>query len=191
MGTNVQAGQLAVAGQGTGQANQYYGVADVNQTTVLAATAQNLSTVYTIPAGEAYATAAYELSCGGTGTWGGTQQLLKFQALLGTQFGNSPQIAAAALPASAAFSWMAVMKVISADGVSNWWGSLSVWLQETANALNPGTAADNCFAMAASNSAAHAATVSANITVAVQALWGATTGAPTITNSWTTFRKIS
>ena len=67
----IAAGQDLTAGQGQGQLSQYYGYADASSTTVAATSSTDLSTVYTIPAGEPYAGAAYyELTCGGFGTWG-------------------------------------------------------------------------------------------------------------------------
>ena len=53
MGTLIPAGGTLVAGQGPGQLSQYYGYADGNVTTVTQAALNNLSSVYTIPAGEA------------------------------------------------------------------------------------------------------------------------------------------
>jgi hypothetical protein len=192
MGTLIQAGQLLVAGTQPGDLNQYYGFADANSTTVTAASFANLSSQYNIPAGEAdTADVAYELACGGSGTWGSTQQALTFQPVLGSGFGSGGVAAAAALAASAGFTWGAVLTAVCSDGVSGWWATLKIWLQETANAVNPGTAADNAFPLVVSNTSVHSAATNANIAVAVQCKWASATGTPTITNNWTTFRKIS
>src|SRR5215469_2574100 len=146
MGTLVQAGALLVASTAPGDLNEYYGFADTTSTIVTQATFQNLSTQYTIPAGEAVnAGAAYELSCGGSGTWGSTQQALTFQMNIGNGFGSGGVAASTALAASAGFTWGAVLTAVTSDGVSGWWAVLKIWLQETANAVNPGTAADNAF----------------------------------------------
>ena len=188
----IPAGGTLTAGQGQGQLSQYYGYADGSPTTVTAASANNLSTVYTIPAGEAYAGAAYELSCGGTGTWGSTQQQLTFaMALNGSSFGSAGagKVAATALAASASFFWSAAYELTSVDGVSSWNCKLTVIVAEGASAANPGTAATNTIPLAVMLN--HTATVSSSITVALQALWASTTGAPTITNSMTRFRKTA
>lgn len=185
-GTNLQ------AGEGQGQLSQYYGAADTNTTTVTAASATNLSSVYVIPAGEAYTGAAYELSCGGNGTWGSTQQQLTLaMALNGTSFGSggAGKVAASALAASAAFFWSATMKLVCVDGVSSWNCTLDAIVAEQSSPANPGTAATNTVPLTVTLN--HTASVSNAITVSLQALWGSTTGAPTLTNSRTNFRKTA
>lgn len=192
MGALIQAGAALVAGTGPGQLNQYYGFSDTNSTTVTQAAFNNLSSVYTIPAGEAYQDAAYELECGGIGVWGSTQQeFLALMALNASSYGTAADIASTALAASATFSWTAKMKLVAADSVSAWWSSMSLTLQSYANPVLPGTAADNSVPLATSNTGARIASMSSAITVAVQVKWNSTTGAPTITNNWTTWRKVS
>jgi hypothetical protein len=182
MGELIQPGMLLVGGQQPGQLNQYYGFADANTTTVTAASYGNLSSQYVIPAGEAdYAGAAYELSCGGRGTQGSTAELARFAFLLG-----GGQLAAATVPSSFAgtsvtFAWTATLKAVCADGVSSWWGSVAVEIDS----------ATESYTGVASNSSAWTAAVSSAIPVALQAEWGATTGAPTITCSWTTWKKVA
>jgi hypothetical protein len=193
MSNLILAGATLVAGEGQGQLSQCYGAADTGTTTVVAATLANLSTVYTIPAGEAnYAGVAYELTCGGTGTWGSTQQTLQFAMFLDTSFGggSSGKIAAAAFAISAAFAWNARMTVVCIDGISTWQGTMAVTVQETASSVNPGTAATNSVPVC-SASGPHTAAIASAVTASIQAQWGSTTGAPTITNSMTTFRKIA
>lgn len=188
----ILAGQNLVAGEGQGQLSQYYGAADTTTTTVTAASAANLSSVYTIPAGEAYAGAAYELSCGGSGTWGSTQQALTLaMALNGTSFGSggAGHVAAAALSISATFFWTATYELTCVDGVSSWNCKLTAIVGEGTNAANPGTASTNTIPLVVMLN--HTATVASSITVALQALWASTTGAPTITNSMTRFRKTA
>jgi len=192
MSNQILAGAVPAAGTGQGQLNQYYGLADTGVTTVTQIAATNLSTVYTIPAAEAYIGAAYELTCGGSGTWGSTQQTLTLaMALNGTSFGSggSGKVAAAALSASAAFFWRARYTLVCADGISSWNCILDALVAEQASPANPGTAATNTVPVATYLN--HAATVSSSITVALQALWASATGAPTLTNSLTTFRKIA
>jgi hypothetical protein len=194
MGENIQPGQVLVGGQQPGQLNQYYGYADTNVTTVTQAALNNLSSVYTIPAGEAaYAGAAYELECGGYGTWGSTQQTLKFVAYLGAAVGSgsSGGIAAAAFAASAAFSWRARVDLTCEDGVSLWRVSMDAVVQQTTNFALPGTAADNSVPVVTGPTGSLTADVSDAQAVALQAEWGSTTGAPTITTTWTRFRKVA
>lgn len=188
----ILAGTAPAAGTGQGQLNEYYGYADTAVTTVTSASANNLSSVYTIPAGEAYTGAAYELTCGGSGTWGSTQQTLTLaMAMNGTSFGSSGsgKVAAAALAASAGFFWNARYTLVCVDGVSSWIGRMDALVAEATNAANPGTASTNTVPV--NNVLSHTATVSSAITVALQALWASTTGAPTLTNLMTTWRKIA
>lgn len=192
MGTLAQAGQLAVAGQGQGQVNQYYGLADTSPTTVISASYVNLSSVYAIPAGEAYAAASYVLTCGGYGTWGSTQEALDILLYIGSAVtGCNPAVSSVALSASATFAWSLIAELTCADGISAWQATMQGALVQTNNAINPGTAADQGVPLAGGTTAAHTASVSSSIAVAVQARWGATTGAPTITNVRTRFSKVS
>ena len=188
----ILAGQDLQAGQGQAQLSQYYGYSDATSTTVTATAATDLSTLYTIPAGEAYAGAAYELHCAGYGTRGSTQQTLTLNPLLGS--GAVPigrVIAAAAFSASAAFNWSAIIEMVCSDGVSAWQVSFMGTLTQTANAILPGTAADNTVSFAGATSSAYTAAVSSAIPVAFQAKWASATGASTITNVRTSFRKVA
>ena len=189
----ILAGQTLQAGEGQGQLSQYYGYADANPTTVVAAVATALSSVYTIPAGEPYAGAAYELCCGGAGTWASATPpaLGLSMALNGTSFGNGQagNISGSAFSASAAFCWEARFRLTCADGVSSWRCRLLAVLTQTANQALPGTAADNVVPVSCYNS--QTAAVSSAITVAVFGKWGSTTGAPTITCDMTEFRKVA
>lgn len=171
---------------------RYYGLADTTETAVTAASAEALSSVYTIPAAEATAGSAYELCCGGFGTWGSTQQALTLAMTLnGTSFGSggAGHVAAGALAASAAFFWSAKITLISADGASTWVCRLDATVAQGANSANPGTAADNTIPLTVTLD--HTAAVSSPVTVALGALWASTTGAPTLTCTMTTFRKIA
>ena len=187
----IQAGQDLQAGQGQAQLSQYYGYADTTQTTVTAASSTSLSTVYTIPANEPYAGAAYELHCGGYGTWASSgPQALTLSPFLGsgTITGTARVIAAAAFSASAAFQWSAVIEITCTDGVSGWQASWQGAVVETANALNPGT---NAVPAAGATSASYTAAVSSALSVALKAQWATTTGAPTLTCVRTVFRKVA
>lgn len=191
MGALIMPGQPLVAGQGAGQLNQYYGVADANPTTFASATQGNLCTPYTIPAGEAYAGAAYELSCGGTGVQGSTGQTLGFQMLLGTAFGPIPTLGQVAFSVNQGFTYSLTMRLTCADGVSAWWGDLQGSIVENGANLLPGTTGQQAVPIAAANSSSHIAAVSGALTAVIQAKWGSATGAPTMTNNKTTWRKVA
>lgn len=189
----ILAGQTLQAGEGQGQLSQYYGYADTAPTTVVAAALANLSTAYTIPAGEPYAGAAYELRAAGFGVWGSTQQALTLGPLLGPGAVSSPTrvIAAAALAISATFQWQVTIEMTCTDGVSGWQVSLSGAVAETAVALNPGAAGTNSVPLAGATTSVYTAAVSSALPVALQAKWAATTGAPTLTCVRTVFRKVA
>jgi hypothetical protein len=187
----IYSGQDLAATTAQGGLNQYYGLADTASNTFTSATQGNLCSAYTIPAGEAYANAAYELSCAGFGTWGSTQQPLAFQMYLGTAFGSAPAIAATAFAASNAFNWSLTMRLTCADGISAWWGDLAGAVVSGGATLLPGTAADNVVPVVAVNSGSHTAAVSSALTAVIQAKWGSATGAPTMTTTKTTWRKVA
>jgi hypothetical protein len=190
MGALIQAGQTPAATSAAGGLNQYYGYADAVQTTVTAASLANLSSVYTIPAGEAYAGAAYCLRCGGLGTWGSSAQNLGLAAVLdGTTIHTTVQVASAVFNTSVSFLWSAQIDLVCADGISQWFGSLKAWGQQNTGAVNIGTVASNAFVLTDSNSSAATAAVSSAVTVALQAKWASTTGSPTLTTYWTKFCK--
>ena len=178
------------------QLNQYYGYSDSATTTVTAAVQTQLTTSYSIPASEPSVTSAYEIEFGGSFTWGATQQLIAFSLVIGgvVVLANHPGIDATAFSVSAAgrftgrarFNWSAV----GASGAV--FADLQVNLAETANAAKPGTAADNTVTISDATSAASAAIDStAAVTCIVKCGWAGTTGAPTISNRHTQFKKTA
>lgn len=191
MGALILAGQDLVAGTGAGQLNERYGFADATPATVTAASFANLCTPYVIPAGEAYAGAAYELSCAGDGVWGSTQQTLALSMFLGSAFGTAPTPGATMLNASVAFQYSLIMRLTCVDGVNQWWGDISGAVVAATATILPGNAAANACAIAGVNTGVHLASVSGALTAVIQAKWGSTTGAPTITNLKTTFKKVA
>jgi hypothetical protein len=192
MGNLVTAGSKAVATTAPGGANQYYGYADANQTTVTAVSLTELSSVYTIPAGEAYAGAAYELECGGDGTWEAEQALALHLLINGAAAGHSPSIAAAAFAASAAFTWAAVLTYVCVDGVSEWQAGMRFQMNQYGNAIVPGTAADGeATASDSVGSGTYTADVTDAVTCALGCHWGNATGAPSVTCRHTRFRKVA
>jgi len=190
-------GNLIVAGNDLTPAvlNQYYGYADTTSTTVTAATATRLTTSYSIPASEpAAAESAYEILFGGSGTWGSTQQLIGFQLhLQAVSVVANVSIAATAFSASAGFRFAgrALLVCDSTGATGGFYGALDITLTQTANAVLPGTTADNTVAIADANAAAATIDTTSAMAAIVTAGWAGTTGAPTITNRHTVFRKVS
>jgi len=190
-------GNLAVAGQRLTAAflNQYYGQADTAAQTVTAATQQPLTTSYSIPANEPVVGSAYQVFFAGTGVWGSTQQLLALTFVVqGIVVVNTINgIAAAAFPVSAGFRYAgyAEFVVASTGPAGTILASLNYTFSETANAVNPGTASTNTISVADSNSSPATIDTTAAIPVLVKAGWANTTGAPTISNRKTIFRKIT
>jgi hypothetical protein len=190
-------GVLAVAGQKVPASfpNQYYGYADTTATTVTAASQTVLATPYTIPANEPLVGSAYQVHFGGTGVWGSTQQLIGFTFVIQgvTVVNTINAIANTAFSASAGFRYTGYGEfVFQATGASGAvLASLFYTLTETANNVNPGTASTNTVSVADSNSVASTIDTTAAIAVNVKCGWGGTTGAPTISNRHTIFRKIA
>jgi len=183
MGSLIQPGQLLVAGTAPGQLNQYYAFSDANSTTVTAASLANLSSQYTIPAGEAdYSGVAYEMSCGGYGQQGSTAQTLKIGVVIGSSVGSPAIIPTSALVTGDVFAWSAKLELVCSDGASSWWYTCTVCVDSSAN---------TSFSAVGANSSAWSKSISSAIPVAIQAEWGATTGAPTITNARTVWKKVS
>lgn len=174
--------------------NRIYGTADVVAHTANTASYLDLSSVYQVPAGDAQAGTAYRLTTWGNGTWGSTQQALTFTCELGgTAIGTAPAIAATALPVSAAFDFEVVIKIICASTGSSgtWISSITGNVNETANALLPGTAADNTISFSGcTHTAVTQDTTTAN-NFSVQAKWASTTGSPTLTCRGTLFEKVN
>lgn len=185
------AGDPLEAGEGQGQLSQYYGYADTNSNTFTSATQGNLCTPYVIPALEAYAGSSYEMRCSGFGAQGSTQQTLLFQMFLGSAFGTIPTLGAVVLSASQAFAFSLVMTLTCADGINAWWGDILGAVVETSATIIPGTGGQQGIPIAATSLSAHTAAVSSAQTAAIQVKWGSATGAPTITNVKTNWRKIA
>src|SRR6266487_2478549 len=135
--------------------NRIYGMADSNSHTVTAAAQTDLSSVYTIPANDAAVGTAYLMKCGGTGTWGSTQQTLSFRGFLTGSTGlNAVTIQNTAFSASANFRWGAQLLVIftTVGAAPTVFSLLSGEVHEIANNLLPGTAANNVVPFGSSSS---------------------------------------
>lgn len=185
MGAPILAGQTIVAGAGSGELSQYYGYSDNNSFTVTQATLTQLATAYIIAANEPQQGAAYKLSCGGYGTWGSTAQNLGLMFTLnGTSFftSGSCDFYSGTFAASVGFTWKATVDFNCQDGVQNWFGTLDASVAANLSQWPHGNASG-------SPSSAVVVPVSSAITCLLEANWGSTTGAPTITTTWTKFQK--
>lgn len=174
--------------------NRQYTLADSSLTTVTAATAGNLSSVYTILASDAGQGTCYRLTCSGTGTWGSTQQKLTLNmALAGTSIGTTPAIAAAAFSASAAFAWKLVLEIMcTSTGAAGTWGAdLAGVFTQTASNILPGTAADNTVPLAGCTTSDVTQDTTIANTLAVQAAWASVTGSPAISCNRTKFERLA
>ena len=193
MGTNILAGGSLIATTAPGGLNQYYGAADANQTTVSGTALSALSSVYTIPAGEAaHAGVAYELLCGGTINWGTASEHLQLAGYFdGATIHTTVTINDSVFASGSTQVWDAHFRMVCADGVSQWQGSWRFSANQVANNIVPGTAADNTVTAGDSAPSAVTAAVSSSIAMGLRAAWTGTSGSPSIINDWTVFRKIA
>ncbi len=174
--------------------NHMYAIADTAVTTVTAATASNLSTVYVIAANDMAVNIAYRISCGGDGTQGSTRQNLQFNVgIAGASVGFSVVIDSTALAISALFRWeaeiMLIPVTIGAAGTYN--TRIRGCVTNSANNIIPGTAANNTIPFGGHNLATGTGldtTVAQNFAFRCQ--WGSVTGGPTITNRSTVFERL-
>ncbi len=168
----------------------------VNTNTVTAAALSNLFND-TIPAGDAGTGSVYRARAWGFGTWGSTQQALTFAARFGstaaTVIGTTPQIAATALAASAAFEWevTAELVCVTSGASATWRANIKGTVTQTANAILPGTAADNTIAFTGGTSSDLTLDSTVNEAFGLSAAWASTTGAPTLTKTFGQLYRIS
>lgn len=188
--TRVLAGDLIT----TAVLNRIYGQADTTAHTVTATSFTDLSTVYTIDAGDAAADTAYRLTTWGNGVQGSTQQALTFAAALaGTQIGTTPAIASTALAANAAFDFRVQVNLVcvSPGPSATWIAEISGLVTQSANPVLPGTAADNTVPFTGCTHTAAAQDSTVDSTFSVQAKWASATGAPTLTTRATLFERVN
>lgn len=174
--------------------NRQYTLGDSNNNAVTQTALTTLNTAYTIPASDAAAFTTYRQTSWGFGTWGSTQQALTFAiALAGTDIGNQPAIASTAFSASAAFRWeiTLTLKCTSTGASGTWSASLRGILTQSTNAILPGTAADNSVPFTANTNADVTQDTTVGVSLAIQAKWAATTGAPTITCTDTVMERLA
>lgn len=161
--------------------------ADVSSNTVTQATTNQLSGQFTVPANDANIGTCYRLTASGFGTWGSTQQQLTLIQILGGTNINQINIGATTFAASDPVDWDLELRYIVVTTGSG--GTCRALLRVAMN--------KNSAAVSTTNNVTgvrQAGGVTFNTTVSrtfrVNALWAATTGAPTITCDRTTFERI-
>lgn len=172
--------------------NHAYTIADANVTTVTAASYAELSTVYQIPANDAAVGMAYELTCFGYGTWGSTAQTLQLGLNLnGSIMGIAPTIGSTAFATSEGFRWRIslILIPVTIGATATWMGSIEGVVCQTANNILPGAGNQDSVPLAGGNSTAVTHDSTAGNDFSLQAQWGATTGASTITCTGTRYTR--
>jgi hypothetical protein len=186
---------LVLAGQTLTPAvlNRIYGTADAIAHTVNNTTYAQVSSVYSLPALDAAQGTAYRLYTFGNGTWGTAEAFQFAVGLAGTEIGISPIIAGTVFSNAAAFDFEIWARLICVNNGSSatWVANVKGVFTQSANAVVPGTAADNS-ATAVGNT--HSA-VTQDSTIAnnfgVYGKWAGTTGTPTISCVGTLFEKVN
>ena len=189
MGQQILAGQTLVATTANGGLNQYYGNADTTVTTVTGTAYAALSSVYTIPAGEATAGSAYRLTCSGSCVWGSTQQSLGLVLYINGANVGTPSVDASSFTASATLRWFAIIEIVSADGVSAWEAGMFGGIAYASQVLTGLVAANNTVSW--NDDEPVTANNSSPVTVALAAKWASATGSPTISCRRTIFQKVA
>ena len=160
---------------------------DTSSNTVTQATTTQLSGQFTVPANDANAGTCYRLKAAGFGTWGSTQQALTLIQILGGANINQVLFTNTDFAASDPFDWEIEMTTIVVTTGSS--GTCRGLIAATLNKNNAGvTSANSVRGIRQAGGVTFNTTVSR--TIQVNALWNATTGAPTITCDRTTFERI-
>lgn len=186
---------LVLAGQTITPAvlNRIYGTADGVGHTVNNTTFAQLSSSYTIPAGDAGNGTAYRLTTFGNGTWGTTEAIYFTTALAGTAIGTAPEIAGAEFSSAAAFDFEveSLLICVSNGSSGTWVARIRGTLTQSANAITIGTAADNSVSFSGTVHTAVTQDTTIADAFAIQAKWAGTTGSPTLTCVGTLFEKVN
>lgn len=147
-----------------------------------------------IPANNAQPNAVYEIECWGSGTQGSTAQTLQFAVGLGGNTMSSVTLGTNYMIASASFRWYVMVRAIChTNGASGTWsslirGELSVNGQ---NLLTSGASSANATNAFVSCEIASTTTVDTTVSeqFGLNAAWGSTTGAPTLTSRVAMYRR--
>lgn len=146
--------------------------------------------------GDAGAGSVYDLELWGNGTWGSTAQTLTMSVSFGGTTMSTVTLGTGFMNVSLIFRFRVLARVVChTTGVSGTWSSLihgNVSLFN-GNLLTSGASSNNptnSFVSCESTSTTTKDTT-ASQTLALQASWGSTTGAPTITSQAAFFRRIA
>lgn len=189
----VSAGQRITAGLLAAN----YAASDIGAVTVTQAALTDLTATFTVPAGDAVVGNIYEIEAWGNGVWGSTQQQLNFQnTFAGTADGGGlTTIAANQLPISTAFRFRVLCRVIClTTGVSGTFSTMQHGELTSTSGTTIATVTNSNQATIAWAACDSSGTITADTTSAqglkIQAFWGSTTGAPTITKRIAIQRKL-
>jgi len=140
-----------------------------------------MSFLWTIPFIDFYNNVVYRLRAYGHGVQGSTQQNLSCQlSAFGLTFGSNT-MPAADIPASATFHWEVEYTVIINGSTGVIYGGHFTWSQAAVTA-NRGTAAIDGSATPLPGG---------NTNMTLQMAWASTTGAPTVTQTFSTFERLA
>jgi len=173
--------------------NRIYGTADSIPHTVNNTSYAQVSSIYTIPASDPNSGTAYRIFTFGNGVWGTAEALQLSVGFADLEVGTAPTIAGAALASAALFDFEIWAKAICVtSGTSGTWiTTFHGILTQSANAINPGTAADNSVSF---SGCTHTA-ITQNTTVpndfGIYAKWAGTTGTPELIAIGTIFEKVN
>jgi hypothetical protein len=157
--------------------------------TVTQATLHNLASG-TYIGGDATAGSMYEMEAWGTGQQGSSTQTLEFAVVwAGTTMTNTT-FGTTAMPANQTFRWWARARAIChTAGSSGTWSSFVLAIINGTNNVSPGNGNMGC-ASSCENATTSTVNDTVNQTLSLQAAWGATTGAPTLTSQVAYFRRL-
>ena len=169
--------------------------ADATPKTVTTATAPAaLSRVWPVPAGDAQTLTAYRLTACGTATWGSTQQTLTFSlSAFGVANFAALPIGATEFTASLSLQWRLVadVVVVAPGNPGTIKGGISLEMGVAgANQLTQVNTNQSAGGFASHNGANATAVTTTGQNVTLQAVWGSTTGAPTITCDYSYFERL-
>jgi hypothetical protein len=159
-------------------------IADNASITVTSSTATNCTTAISIPANDAQPKTCYRLSAWGTGTQGSTQQTLSFDLAAFGVTGGGTGFASTFVAANAGFTWNITG---TAQVTSTGTGTAVVQFNFTILVKQSGASSSSTLSGGSTSSAA---TTTAAESIAFQAKWGSTTGAPTITCTGSLFERL-
>jgi hypothetical protein len=166
--------------------------ADTGSQTVTAASASDLSALYTIPGGDCNVGTKFEMEAWGNGTWGATAQTLNLLPQVGgSAFGAQPSIGSSQFSTSAAFRWNVrlVIVCLQTGAGGSFHGYFTGTASQTANNVLSQTGNNGSIGFAGGPSANFAQDTTAAISLKIQASWSSTTGSPSISCHGTTVTR--